>query len=711
MRRLLLAVAVVTALLVAGGVAVFWTTSGKGASSIEQWIGRQIVGLAQGYLEPTLTFDELDYEAPFTVSLRGMKLTAADPANAGQTIDVLVVPEARLTLAEVPAVGKPIVIKEIALTRPTLRAVAMRDLADPTSPAGFVGLSNLLKREPLEAIEAKLSTTPSSPPDAPTGQVASGDQPASDRASAPGGAARLSDYFRLNQIRLDDATVVYDPRLPGETPLTLDRISTVLDIHPEQDDAVTWHSLKLDLARAPVFELAVAGQVSLDNFTARKLDASLKATLSRENDEHLLPELRAILRQYDLSGDLAVHLTGEVALTDPLSANLSTRVNITGGRATLTPYRVQMESLELTALMAGRQIALESIAIEALRGRATARGALRLEDMTADLSATVEGMHLEDTQVADTGQSLGYAGVLDAHVSLSATPVTAVAAHLAQGMQPPHAGETPASGDALAAGDGSGAGDPQGRGGSGLGAPHSGAAASLPALPQQWGQGWVKLERARLVQIPVLSDLSGMLSKGMSALGGGSDGLDESVSADFRMTGERMTLDAFTYTSPAVAARGTGTVGLDKTLDLKVNAGPLEKVQGMLGGVGSAIGRVTDAVSGYRVTGTIDQPTIELEVGGATTGQIGHAVGDAAGRARNMAGKATDVASDMAGKATDVASDMAGKASDVAGDVAGKATDAASDVAGKGSSAVKKLGRGIRGVFGGNDEKDEPPEK
>ena len=65
-----------------------------------------------------------------------------------------------------------------------------------------------------------------------------------------------------------------------------------------------------------------------------------------------------------------------------------------------------------------------------------------------------------------------------------------------------------------------------------------------------------------------------------------------------------------------IAARGEGTIGFDQTLDLDVNAGPIEKIQEKLGPLGSLVGKVTDFVQGYTVKGTLADPKLGLRVAG-----------------------------------------------------------------------------------------------
>ena len=93
-----------------------------------------------------------------------------------------------------------------------------------------------------------------------------------------------------------------------------------------------------------------------------------------------------------------------------------------------------------------------------------------------------------------------------------------------------------------------------------------------------------------------------------------------------------------------MAARGKGTVTLDRKLDLKVNGGPVEKVQALLGKeVGGMIGKVTDKILSYRITGEVGQPKVSVEVGGGsvvdTTKKIGNTLTEGATKVGQGVGK------------------------------------------------------------------------
>jgi len=66
MKRLVRIMLIVLLLVIIGGAVAFWQIKGAGSSKLEQWIGSQIQLIADSYLNPKLSFTDLDYEYPGT---------------------------------------------------------------------------------------------------------------------------------------------------------------------------------------------------------------------------------------------------------------------------------------------------------------------------------------------------------------------------------------------------------------------------------------------------------------------------------------------------------------------------------------------------------------------------------------------------------------------------------------------------------------------
>jgi hypothetical protein len=131
--------------------------------------------------------------------------------------------------------------------------------------------------------------------------------------------------------------------------------------------------------------------------------------------------------------------------------------------------------------------------------------------------------------------------------------------------------------------------------------------------------------------IPLVRVLGNTITRGANLLSGrggkGQQGSDRATVV-FDLCGAGARCDQMTYVGALFAARGRGTVSFAQALDLVVNAGPLEKMQTVIGGrVGRVFGRVTDALANYRVTGTVQQPRMAVELVGGTVNRAVGSIG------------------------------------------------------------------------------------
>ncbi|HEY1922911.1 MAG TPA: hypothetical protein VGG44_09205 [Tepidisphaeraceae bacterium] len=331
-----------------------------GSGTIQDWIGSQVQGIANSYLNPKLSFTDLAYEYPLTVSLKNLHLTADDPAHAGHTIDIIACQQATLSLAQIPTIGKPIVIQKIILDQPLISAVAVQ----PGSK-DFVGFSDLIRGASSGSADQSTSSTPK----------------------------KLSDVFQMRLVQINDGKIVYDPRIAGTVPMSLDQINTVLNIEPTD---AGWYKLDTTIARKPVFNLQLAGQLNLDSFSVRDVDIKLLADLGQDKLDYLPPELQSLLKQYEARGKLSVEVTGSMPLMDPMKGQIETTLKLDGANLAMGGLRVPVDNLDLDARFADGKATLPSLKIVALGGSADLSGSATLnERLDADLHLKVAGMVLE----------------------------------------------------------------------------------------------------------------------------------------------------------------------------------------------------------------------------------------------------------------------------------------------------------------------------
>lgn len=139
------------------------------------------------------------------------------------------------------------------------------------------------------------------------------------------------------------------------------------------------------------------------------------------------------------------------------------------------------------------------------------------------------------------------------------------------------------------------------------------------ALPQSLkGSGKIDVREGRLVKLPVIADLLSLIEKvAILPKGLASDTAD----VDFQITGNGITITAGEIITAVAAMRVRGDIGYDQSLDLDVNAGVMEKVQGQLGEVGDLLGKLTDKALTYTVTGTFSKPKVGVKTLGIGGGR------------------------------------------------------------------------------------------
>ena len=572
--------------------ALLWLAGRVGTSPVEAWVAGQIQLVAETYLNPKLTFTDLDYEFPAKVRLKSMRLTADDPANPGKTIDIVTCERAEIELTDMPKAGEPIQIASIVLRKPLFNAVAYGD-----GTKRLVGFSDLIRKAPAKEPLAEAGLLAATPTEsARETHVA---QAAPTPTTAPN-IPRLSDFLRMKRVELIDGRIVSDARLPGVPPMQIDKISTRLAVEPSSDG---WYSLDTRITRDPIFDLKLTGRVNIDTFTAADAVVEIKAQVAREHDKFLPPDLQKFLRTHEVHGVMQARVTAEsLPLLDPKRGKMKIEASLADANVSYQDYRVPVDALVLSAALEDGVVNLSRLEMKALRGAAEARGTLALNDARdIDVRLVVRNMILDDT-IKDgtaTAKEPKFGGRVNVQLA-AAAPLKSL------------------------------------------------VASTRPASDEQpWGRGKLEVDRGRLVHIPLVQGLGRAITKSTSWLrrgdgqgGGGGKGTGtDRATVQFELVGHEARCSEITYVGDVFAARGRGVVDFNQELDLIVNGGPLEKMQHMMGRyVGGMFGKFTDALAGYHVTGTVKEPQIGVQLAGGRVNRAGRAVTGGIGRVRSGIG-------------------------------------------------------------------------
>ncbi len=541
LRNVIAALAI--GLLVVGlvGVLVLRTTgfgigSWKSAGNrLEDWIGTQIIGIANSYLVPQIAFDNLDYQAPGTVVLQGVSLTAPDGTR------VLEMDTMTVTLAQVPRVGEPIVIAQLSLNQPTVRLI--RQQQDDGS-MGFAGLQPIVKHTVSLGDSAPEQTEQS--------------QPIEDNF-------QLSRVLRLKQIDIADGSFYYDPG-QGQLPMTIAGLSTTVMTANDPANPGAYQ-LDIDSSLGSMARLVLKGTLNLDTLEIDVSQGQLRGQMEQDVAKMLPDPLQQVVLEHQLRGSIEVNAAGHVELNDPLGASATMDMTLRDGYITNNGYQLPIDSMQLQATMDNGRVTLTSGIINALEGTTSLHGDIDLTQSSQPVHVFWE-MHdlsLGDLLVAAGGQ----------------TPQST------QEEQP----------DATLAGT----------------LACSGSATTTLVSPRQSlaGQGELHIRNGKLLIVPGLSQLADLMHIATAALVKSRN--NHTLDITFTLDSEGMEITKSELTTGVLGARATGRIGFDHSLDLAVNAGPLEKLQSMLGAVGDVIGSVTDRLVKYRIRGTIEQPEVSVD--------------------------------------------------------------------------------------------------
>jgi hypothetical protein len=607
---------------------VIWLYIGHaGSTELEQWIGRQIVGVLQAHITPRVGFSSLDYQAPRTVVVDEFALTAEDQP-------IITVERLLLELAEVPRTGKPIQIQRVELDGLHVRVIKGAD-------GRFAGWRGFVQPTVLQ-----------------------------DSGSVPEGR-RFSDVLVLRHVEIRDGTFTYQ-RAASE-PFTLSDINMELNTPPASDEP-GWYALDGVLKREPLLAMELDGRINLDTTVLDVNRLEARASLQPENYRNLGQAERDLLDRYQPQGELTLTMHGQMPLKQPRAVTGQARLDMQDGRMMLGKVPLRFDSLRvhleapagqpewypltcalkreplLEVRLVGRidpdtaVLDISNLAVRAslhpenyemldqaeralieryrpqgeltltMQGQVplkqprdvTGRARLDLQKASVLLGKILLpfdafGLRLK---VADRVAALEYETTLlggqgsgQATLQLDAGHPTDMSwkvenvrieetLRLMQQDQPQYAGRLCSEG---------------------------GLRGELTRLPASLsGEGSLDIDQANLVNLPVIKNLLAMVAKARSAIGMRA-GANDAAHAEFALQPDHLDVKQAEVITTLAAFRGKGQLGYDGRLNLEVNGGVLSKLHGGLGKVGELFKKMSDKVVTYQVRGTLSEPKVSVK--------------------------------------------------------------------------------------------------
>jgi hypothetical protein len=428
-------------------------------------------------------------------------------------------------------------------------------IAATPGSARLLGFSNLLKGSADSPASASASPTAvsASPTPASAG-------PASASAKPP--PMKLSDFLLIRRVELTAAAISYDPRIPGTPPIWLDGINARLDFNPA--DTTTQpglYAIATTISRKPAFDLDLQGKMDIDTLAMALAKFDLSLNLQEENLHVLPPALQNLLKSHEVTGQLHVAATGTLPLANWRQAAIQAKGELTAARVAAGRGRVSIDTWNWDAEMTGGMATIRKSDAQLLGGELHLAGTIPMDaSLPANLKLNARNLRIQKLlRASNPGEAPDFAGNVAADITFSA----------------PLAKWNTEAG----------------------------------------GSGTLSIRQGRIDKLPVLGTVFTSLNNALSKTLGGS-ALTDSADGNFTFAGNCVRIDLFTATSGELALRGGGTIGFDRRLDLRLNGGPMERLQNSLGAVGRVWASASDAIAGYQVSGTVADPQVSMVLGG-----------------------------------------------------------------------------------------------
>ncbi|MCL4221827.1 MAG: AsmA family protein [Phycisphaerales bacterium] len=352
---------------------------GPGAGArLRDYLGSQIVGIVNAHLVPQLGFSTIDYEAPYTVHLSGVTLTAPDGTC------VLDVEGLVITLAETPGLDRPIKIARVSIDGGDLRI-----MQDPQSGEilGFDQLTRVRSRQTLRQVPE---------------------------------SQNLSSVLVLQRVTIRDVSLTYDDG--AGQPMTLSGFACDMTIRPD-DLGPGWYTLDMQAGRSPGLETTLRGAFNIDQFLLDLRDSRARIALDPTTISTLPPQLQGFLTRFDAAGSAVLDFRGSVPIGDLEQSNLTGWLNVREFNVVVSDYRLPIRLAEADIAMADGQVTISNFRAQTLAGLVQAHASVDLSAAGSPAVAewTLQNLNLREAlrAAAPPGATPNLAGNLNGKGSAS----------------------------------------------------------------------------------------------------------------------------------------------------------------------------------------------------------------------------------------------------------------------------------------------------
>lgn len=362
--------------LIALAIGAFFLIRWRDAGAVDTWIGKQVLGVVESYLEPRIDFASLRYRSPRTVELRGVTLTSPDGARV---TDIGLV---TMELVRSPVLGQPIQVRKIVVTGAAVHLIE-------TEPGRFKGLRPFLRATPGKETQRKI------PKD-----------------------FQLSTVLHLDKVEIRDASLHYAPA-DGSPPMVLDGLTLDLNVTEAPSNHPGWYGIDTSFGRYPQCTVSVNGAINLDTLVAELDSGELKIDLNPATIGSLPPRIQKIMRTYDAQGRFSMAIKGTIPLLNAMAGDLTCNIAVDSFRVASGDYVFPIETGTAALTFSDGEANLISLVLHTLGGEmlATAIAQLGRPDRRTDATWQIDRVDLRALLLAGSqeGKPPKLAGILNAH--------------------------------------------------------------------------------------------------------------------------------------------------------------------------------------------------------------------------------------------------------------------------------------------------------
>ncbi len=272
--------------------------------AVGEILGHKLIGLLQERLNAEVNASAFFYLPPYGLSARNCRIQFRD--SVGNQNDLLDIRSLRVTLAELPMHGGPLVIQDITVRQPAIHLIH--------TFKGFEGQSGLFR------------------PD---------DHPLENHPRH-----KLSEILQLRHFAIAGGQVVYEDRTLPQSP---SMVWSGIDVRVDTSaSGPADYQFKFAATNSDLAQFKASGTFNVDNPSASVEQFSLSATPDADQGAHSLPpQLADVLQKHRVRGILGIHGSAVADRQNPSRNELKAVLTLAGASAISPELDASLDELRL----------------------------------------------------------------------------------------------------------------------------------------------------------------------------------------------------------------------------------------------------------------------------------------------------------------------------------------------------------------------------